>query len=330
MVAGGVDPLSAKREARHKATMAPKFGAFALALLDRIEGGFRSLKHRQQWRQTLRDYCGPIWETPIDKVDTAGVLSCLTPIWQAKPIVATRLRGRIERVLYAAKSERLRTGDNPAAWKGQLSASLPKPVKLKHGHHAALDYAEVPQFVSGLRDQATSAGLALEFLILTATRTNETIGMRWSEIDLQSAVWTIPPERMKGKKAHRVPLSARAMRILNQLEPSRTSEFVFPGRRPMKPQSSSAFLMLLRRTGRLEITGHGFRSAFRDWAGNETNFPRDVAETALAHAAGDSTEQAYRRSDALEKRRALMEAWAQWCEPKAAANVISITRVTPR
>jgi integrase len=167
-------------------------------------------------------------------------------------------------------------------------------------------------------------GLALEFLILTATRTNETLGMRWSELDVGAALWTIPAERTKAKKVHRVPLSSRASAIVKKLGETRSSEFVFPGRRRGKSLSNSAFLALLRRMGRDDITAHGFRSAFRDWAGNETNFPRDLAEAALGHAVGDSTELAYRRSDALEKRRAMMEVWAQWCEPKAEDNVVSL------
>jgi integrase len=322
LVAGGVNPLAAKREAKTKASAIPKFGDYALALLDRIEGGFRSIKHRRQWRQSLEDYCKPIWATPLNKVDTAGVLSCLAPIWQSKPIVATRLRGRIERVLNAARAEKFRAGENPAAWKGHLDATLPKITKLKRGHHPALAYAYISSFLSHLRGGEAQAGLALEFLILTATRTNETLGMRWSEVDTTAALWTIPAERTKAKKVHRVPLSVRALSIVQALGETRASEFVFPGRLRGKSLSSSAFLMLLRRVGRTDITAHGFRSAFRDWAGNETHFPRDVAEAALGHAVGDSTELAYRRGDALEKRRAMMEAWAQWCEPKAGSNVV--------
>jgi integrase len=325
LVATGVDPLAARREAKNKAAAIPTFGLYATALLDRIEGGFESAKHRQQWRQTLETYCEPIWAAPIDRVDTAGVLSCVAPIWQTKSATARRLRGRIERVLNAARAERLRNGENPAAWRGHLDATLPKLAKLTRGHHAALAYVDLPAFIAGLRDHQALAGLALEFLILTATRTNETIGARWAELDLDAKTWTIPAERMKAKKGHRVPLSDRALAIVKTLSATRAGEFVFPGRRPGKPQSSSAFLMLLHRMGRPDITAHGFRSAFRDWAGNETNFPRDVAEAALAHAVGDSTELAYRRGDALQKRRALMEAWANYCEPKA-ANVIAFAK----
>jgi integrase len=320
LAATGINPLGAKREAKSKAAAIPLFGAYTTALLDRIEIGFKSAKHRRQWRQTLEAYCSLIWGTPIDKVDAAAILSCLTPIWQSKPITAKRLRERIERVLNAAKAEGLRTGENPAAWRGHLDATLPKLPKLARGHHAALPYAEMPKFMAELRHRDFIASLSFEFLILTATRTNETIGARWVEIDQEAFLWTIPPERTKAHKEHRVPLSTRAMDIVRTLDAARTSEFVFAGRRRGKPQSDSAFLMLLRRIGRSDITAHGFRSAFRDWAGNETNFPRDVAEAALAHAVGDSTEVAYRRGDALAKLRTMMEAWAQWCEPKPANN----------
>jgi integrase len=323
LAASGVNPLGAKRDAKSKAAAIPLFGAYATALLDRIETGFKTAKHRRQWRQTLDEYCRPIWMTPVDKVDTVGVLACLTPIWQSKPVTAKRLRGRIERVLNAAKAEGLRFGENPAAWRGHLDATLPKLPKLSRGHHAALPYPEMPKFIAELRGRDFVAALAFEFLILTATRTNETIGARWTEIDQETALWTIPPERMKAHKEHRVPLSIRAMEIVRTLYAARTSDFVFAGRRRGKSQSDSAFLMLLRRIGRSDITAHGFRSAFRDWAGNETNFPRDVAEAALGHAVGDSTELAYRRGDALEKRRAMMEAWAQWCEPRV-ANVVPL------
>src|SRR5580704_10134712 len=204
IMARGGDPLEARRQAERSAAGIPKFGAYALALVERIEEGFSNPKHRQQWRNTLQTYCEPIWNLPIDRVDTAGVLACLTPIWQSKPETASRVRGRIERVLNAAKAERLRAGENPAAWRGHLDATLPKPGKLTRGHHAALAYADMPTFMGDLRARPATAALALEFAILTATRTSEVLNAEWSEFDLEGGLWTVPAERMKARKEHRV------------------------------------------------------------------------------------------------------------------------------
>ena len=200
VTAHGGDPLEARREAEKSAAGIPTFGAYALALVDRIEEGFSNPKHRQQWRNTLETYCQPIWNLPIDRVDTAGVLSCLTPIWQSKPETASRVRGRIEQVLNAAKAERLRAGENPAAWRGHLDATLPKPGKLMRGHHAALAYADLPAFMTDLRARPAVAALALELAILTATRTSEVLNARWTEFDLDAGLWTIPAERMKARR----------------------------------------------------------------------------------------------------------------------------------
>jgi integrase len=194
-MARGDDPLHARRQAEQSAAGIPTFGSYALALVDRLEKGFSNPKHRQQWRNTLQTYCEPIWNLAVDRIDTAGVLACLTPIWQAKPETASRVRGRIERVLNAAKAERLRAGENPAAWRGHLDATLPKPGKLIHGHHAALAYLDMPTFMSDLRARPATAALALELAILTATRTSEVLNARWSEFDLDAGLWTIPAER---------------------------------------------------------------------------------------------------------------------------------------
>lgn len=321
----GVDPLSARREAKIKEASAKPFGQFALELIDSIESGFKNLKHRWQWRQTLTAHCQPIWDEPIDRIDTTCVLACLGPIWETKSETASRLRGRIERVLDAAKARGLRSGENPAAWRGNLKVLLPKRKRLTRGHHPALPYVEMPLFMADLRSRDAMAALALEFCILTATRTGETLGAEWEEIDLDTGLWVIPASRMKVGKEHRIPLNKRILEILAKLAAARTGRFVFPGPRPGRPMSNMAMMMLLRRMGRGELTVHGFRSAFRDWAGNETPFAREVAEAALAHVIGDAAERAYRRGDALEKRRAMMEAWAQWCEPKA-ANVVPFAR----
>ena len=322
----GVDPLEARRQAEQSAAGIPTFGAYALALVERIEEGFSNPKHRQQWRNTLQTYCEPIWNRPIDRVDTAGVLACLTPIWQTKPETASRVRGRIERVLNAAKAERLRSGENPAAWRGHLEATLPKPAKLTRGHHAALAYTEMAPFMTDLRARPALAALALELAVLTATRTSEVLNAKWAEFDLDAGLWTIPAERMKARREHRVALSKRALAIVKELSTAPSSEFVFPGQKAGKPLSNMAMLMLLERMGRRgAITSHGFRSTFSDWASEVSPFSSELRETALAHTIGNKAEAAYRRGDALEKRRAMMEAWAAWCEPKD-ASVVAFAR----
>lgn len=333
----GVSPLEARRaeeEAAAKQRSIPTFGAFALELLDTIEEGFDNAKHRQQWRSTLTTYAAPIWNMPIDHVATEHVLKCLRPIWQKKAETGSRVRGRIERVLNAAKAREFRTGENPAAWRGHLSELLGKRKKLTRGHHASLPYSQMDEFMVELRQREAIAALALEFCILCASRTSEALGARWSEINLDKAVWTIAPERMKSRRPHAVPLSSRAMEIVKTLSEARVGEFVFPGYRDGRSLSTGAFDALLERMGyagetdgKPHITAHGFRSSFRDWAGNETPFPRELAEHALAHVIGDKAEQSYRRSDALEKRRAMMEAWSQWCQPKA-GNVVSFQRAS--
>jgi integrase len=208
------DPLEARRQSEQEAKEIPKFGDYALALVDRIETGFSNAKHRQQWRNTLTTYCKPIWRQRIDQVDTKGVLECLTPIWRSKPETASRVRGRIERVLNAAKAERLRSSENPAAWRGHLDATLPRPNNLSRGHHAARPYNELPAFMNELRQRLGVAARALEFLILTATRTSEALNAAWAEFDFDAGIWTIPATRMKARVEHRVPLSQRALEIL--------------------------------------------------------------------------------------------------------------------
>jgi integrase len=325
-MARGEDPLEARRQAEQSAAGIPTFGTYALALVERIEEGFSNPKHRQQWRNTLETYCEPIWELPIDRVDTAGVLACLTPIWQTKPETASRVRGRIERVLNAAKAERLRSGENPAAWRGHLDATLPKPAKLTRGHHAALAYTDMPPFMTDLRARHALAALALELTVLTATRTSEVLNAKWAEFDLDVGLWTIPAERMKARREHRVALSNRALAIVKELSGARSSEYVFPGQKAGKPLSNMAMLMLLERMGRRgTITSHGFRSTFSDWASEVSPYSSELRETALAHTIGNKAEAAYRRGDALEKRRAMMESWAAWCEPKE-PNVVAFAR----
>ncbi len=271
----------------------------------------------------VRD-AAPLRAKAVDTVATDDVLAVLKPIWTTKAETASRVRGRIEKVLDAAKAKGFREGENPARWRGHLDHLLPRPSKLARGHHAAMPYDDVAAFIAKLRKREALAALALELCILTAARSGEVLGMQWSELDLDRKIWTVPASRMKAGREHRVPLSSRAIAILRHLEQSKAGEFVFPGQARDKPLSNMAMEMVLRRMNVEDATVHGFRSSFRDWAGNVSNFPREITETALAHVIGDKAEQAYRRGDALEKRRKLMEAWASYCEPKRGGNVVQI------
>jgi integrase len=323
VIAKGFDPIEARDAGRQASQGRKTFGECALAFIAAKQSEWRNARHRQQWRVTLETYCAPIWNKPADEIDTEAVLGVLRSLWQTRTETASRLRGRIESVLDAAKAQGLRQGENPARWRGHLDKLLPKRGKLSRGHFAAMPYAEVPAFMAALREREAIAGLALEFAILTAARSGEVLGARWPEIDLEGKVWTIPAARMKAGREHRVPLSGKALAILARLAEVKTGEHVFSGQRPGKPLSPASLKMVLCRIG-VGATVHGFRSAFRDWAGNETHFPRELAEAALAHVIGDAAEQAYRRGDALEKRRGLMEAWADHCELKDTSNVISL------
>ena len=277
---------------------------------------------------TLAVYAKPLHSKPVDTITTEDVLSVLKPIWTEKPETASRVRGRIEKVLDAAKARGYRSGEIPARWRGHLDHLLPKPLKLTRGHHAALPYEQASNFMRDLHDRNSLAASALEFCILTAARSNEVLGMHWQEIDFEKKIWTVPAGRMKAGREHRVPLSARAVQILRGLETHKLGKFIFPGQKRNAPLSNMAMDMQLRRMKRDEITVHGFRSTFRDWAGNISSFPREIVETALAHVVGDKTEQAYRRGDALEKRRKLMEAWASYCEPRERGRVIPLAAQT--
>jgi integrase len=323
MVEAGKNPIEARRQALTIKAGKPTFGAVAHALIAAKESGWRNEKHRAQWRSSLTDLAAPLRSRPVDEIDTAAVLSVLKPLWTAKPETASRLRGRIEAVLDAAKAQGHRSGENPAAWRGHLAHLLPKRAKLTRGHHAAMDYREVPAFIARLRECDTIPAMALEFAILTAARSGEVYGAHWSEIDLEAKVWTVPAGRMKAGREHRIPLSDRAAVILRQMRDAKMCDFIFPSPRGPRPLSHVAMAKVLQRLQIDRATPHGFRSSFRDWAGNETRFSREISETALAHAVGDQTEQAYRRGDALEKRRKLMEAWAAFCtSPPEKGSVI--------
>jgi integrase len=317
------DPLAERRKA---SGAVPTFGEFADAFVEAKGKGWRNEKHRAQWAMTLREYAASVRGKRVDLIQTEDVLGVLSPIWTEKPETASRLRGRIERVLDAARAAGHieRNEPNPARWKGHLDHLLSKRQKLTRGHHAALAYSEVPAFIGQLRQRPAVAASALEFLILTAARTGEVLGAKWSEIDLEARLWIAPKERMKSHREQRVPLAERAIAIVREMEAARTDDYIFPGQRRGLPLSNMSMEMLLRRMG-VDATVHGFRSAFRDWAGDKTNFPREVAEAALAHALTNETEAAYRRSDALEKRRRLIDAWARYCSPPTTrGNVVSI------
>jgi integrase len=257
-----------------------------------LSAGFRNEKHKAQWKSTLETYAALLRAKPVDTIATDDVLAVLKPIWTTKAETASRVRGRVEKVLEAAKAKGFRERENPARWRGHLDHLLPRPSKLVRGHHAAMPYEDVAAFVAKLRKREATSALALELCILTAARSGEILGMRWPEIDFDKKIWTVPAARMKAGREHRAPLSPRALVILRQLEKLKTGNFVFPGQARNKPLSNMAMEMVLRRMKVEDATIHGFRSSFRDWAGNVSNFPREVTETALAHVIGDKAEQA--------------------------------------
>ena len=319
-IARGLNPI----EERKRDGGIPIFGEMADDVRQALSAGFRNEKHKAQWKSTLDVYAAPLRAKPVDTITTDDVLAVLKPIWTTKAETASRVRGRIEKVLDAAKAKGFREGENPARWRGHLDHLLPRPSKLARGHHAAMSYEEVAAFLAQLRKREATSAQALELCILTAARSGEILGMRWQEIDLAKKIWTVPADRMKAGREHRVPLSARAVAILRQLEKLKTGDFVFAGQARNKPLSNMAMEMVLRRMKIEGVTVHGFRSSFRDWAGNVSNFPREITETALAHVVGNKAEQAYRRGDALEKRRKLMDAWASYCEPEKAGKLFRL------
>jgi integrase len=327
----GIDPIEARSAERSdrklEAARAMTFDACAAAYIDAHKSAWHNAEHRDQWRNTLNSYASPIFGSqPVQAVDVGLVMKAVEPVWNTKPETASRLRGRIEAVLDWATVRGYRKGENPARWRGHLDKLLPARGKVrKVEHHPALPYLQLPVFISDLRAQEGVAAQALEFLILTAARTGEVIGARWDEVDLSDRVWVVPAARMKARREHRVPLAAEAVSILEHLQQARESDFVFPGGKKAQPLSNMAMLALLRRMGRGDLTAHGFRSSFRDWAAERTSFPREVAEMALAHSVGDKVEAAYRRGDLFAKRRQLTEAWARFCRAtQAPAKVVPI------
>lgn len=286
------------------------FGDFSKEWMDKNLVGLSNPKSRQQWYNTLRDYAKPIKNMSIDSITTQHVLNCLTPIWQTKPETARRVQQRIERILAAAKVLGYREGENPAQWKYNLDLVLPNMRSVRK-HHAAMPYLKVPEYFQKLQSIHTLSSLSLQFIILTAARSTEGRGARWDEISLQNKIWTIPPERMKARKEHRVPLSSTSIGILETSRTFSTNDYVFSSFGKARYVSEAAVRKLKKETRAEDCTIHGFRSSFRDWAGNATTFPRELAEEALAHQLG-SVEAAYRREQAVERRREMMEAWANF------------------
>ena len=326
----GIDPIEARKAELIEAQLASRrsmtFDQCRDAFIDAHKSAWRNAKHKAQWTSSLATYVSPVFGSlPIQSVDVAMVMKVLEPIWSKKPETASRVRGRVERVLDWAKVRGFRQGENPARWRGHLDALLPARGKVRQvRHHAALPYDEIGTFMAELRERDGIAARALEFTILTAARTGEVLGARWEEMNIQDKLWVVPPSRMKAAREHRVPLSRAAAAVLKQMQTVRRADLVFPGHRRGKPLSNMSILMMLRRMGRCDLTAHGFRSTFRDWAAERTNFPREVAEAALAHVIGDKVEAAYRRGDLFEKRRRLMDAWAANCLVKTGASSVLV------
>jgi integrase len=322
----GIDPLDAKhdrrkRDARARASRMT-FRQCADAYLKEHSKKWTNVRHVKQWQDSLESAASAFGPMDVSEIDTNAVIKFLQPRWAATPETASRVRGRIEQILNWAKARKFREGENPAAWRGQLEHLLAAKPGIEH--HAALPYAELPEFMGELREREGVAARALELCVLACARTSEVLGARWGEFDLKEKVWTIPAERMKGRKAHRVPLSDRAISLIDRL-PRSDTDLLFPGRAGDKPMNERA-LLIVAKSMRSGITTHGFRSSFSDWARERTNFARDVVEMALAHSIKDRTEAAYRRGDALPKRAHLMQLWADFCSAPAvtADNVRAI------
>lgn len=314
-LAAGNNPLAVRDAERASVTRSHTFLEIAKELHAQKSQAWKSAKVRKQWLPPLELYAGRLLSKPVNEIATEDVLACLEPIWSTKPEVASRVRGRIEATLDAARVRGFIPAHhaNPARWRGHLSHLLPKRQRLTRGHHAAMPYQDVPAFVNKLQARQAMAALALEFTILTAARTGEVLGARRTEVDIEKQLWVIPAKRMKTPREHRVPLTPRALEIVRLAESAGQGPFIFAGLLPKKPLSGMAMEMMLRRMQVTDATVHGFRSSFRDWAGECTEFPRELAEAALAHVVGDEVERAYRRKDALQRRRALAEAWTDFC-----------------
>lgn len=323
MILEGDDPIAKRRQAQPKT-----FKDAALELIESKRSGWKNAKHAAQWTSTLEAYVFPtLGPMQVTKIATADVVGALKPIWSQKPETANRVRQRIEAVLDYASALGIREGDNPARWRGHLDNLLPKPTKVRAvQHHPALPHADIADFMDELSKRKGVSARALTFTILTAARSGETRGMTWAEVDLDNGVWTIPAQRMKAAKEHRVPLSLNAIAQLG--EQGADTDLVFGSEtKAGKPISDMSMTALLRRMEYDNITVHGFRSTFRDWAGESTSFPREVIEAALAHGIKDKAEAAYARSDLFEKRCELMQAWMNMATPhKSHPNLVAFSR----
>lgn len=325
----GIDPLEHRNELeRQKEVVSATFDSLAADYIAAHRAGWKNDKHAQQWENTLKTYASPvIGKLSPSNVTTAHILEVLNKedFWAKKPETASRVRNRIELVLYAAKARGLSEGENPARWRGHLDKLLPKRSKVQAvKHHAALPWSELPAFMKSIGENKHPTYKAMQMTILTACRTSEVLGATWAEVDLERRVWTVPAERMKMRKEHRVPIPDALLAILESLTRVKNNPHLFPGMRAGKPLSNMTMLMGLREMGRSDLTMHGFRSTFRDWAGECTPHPRDVCEQALAHSLGNAVEAAYRRGDMFEKRRALMDDWAAYATRPVATNVVQL------
>src|SRR5215813_7949378 len=329
----GIDPIEHKRAQRAataaEAAKAMTFKQCAEGYIKDNEAEWTNPKHRREWATTLSRYVYPVLgELPVATIDTPLVLKAVKPLWERAPETASRVRGRIENVLGWATVHHYRTGDNPARWKGLLEHALPARAKVaKVKHHAALPYAQAGAFMAKVRRDTRVAARCLEFIMLTAARVSEANVATWNEIDFANRIWTVPGERMKADKEHRVPLSSAAIAVLESMRAIRHSDYIFPGRRNAHAVGANGVLRFAKEAAGINVTTHGLRSTFRDWAAERTSFPREVAEMALAHAIPSAVEAAYRRGDLFDKRRRLMEAWADFCtNPPAGRKVLSMRR----
>ena len=311
LLAQSLDPISERKLLRSKGMT---FGAYAPGLVANLKPQWRNAKHVYQWERSINVHALPLHGLAMAKITTTDVVKVLKPLWNTVPETAERTRQRIQKVLDAAEGEGLRSGPNPARWDGCLEHMLPKRRKLTQGHHPAMPFAAISAFVVDLGRRPALAARALEFTVLTAARTSEVLGARWAEIDLANAVWTVPAARMKGGVEHRVPLSVQAVAVLKRTSAApMPDEYVFSDPADGRPLSNMAMRALMKRMKLEQFAVHGFRSTFRDWCGELTDFAWDVIETALAHKVGTDVHRAYRRGDALEKRRELMQAWGLYC-----------------
>lgn len=320
-IAQGLDP-KAERDKKSPVT----FGEAAELVLIDLSKAWKHPKHGAQWVRALTVLAKPIRQIRVAEITTADVLRVVKPVYDKTPETGRRLRSRIERVLEYATAHGMRSGDNPARLNDHFKILLGSKKQVAPKHYAAMPYADVPEFFKRLRSNSSTAAQALAFTILTAARTNETLGAKWEEFNLERRLWTIPAERMKAGAEHIVPLTGFVVSILEPLNEVKLSEYVFPGQKPRNPLSNMTMAMTMRRmgVGKDLATVHGFRSSFRDWAGDCTNAPREVAEGALAHIVGNAVEKAYRRGIALEKRRRLMTQWTNFCLGQKSAGIVRI------